>query len=121
MSDGPGGSQEERSGPDPAHPAEPHRTGTSGTADPTDTRAMVEEHEREAQEEDHVGLVGGPSHLGVPGPPLDRRAPFYLGFFGGLGALTAWWLGTTILAIGSTLLLIVVALFLGLVISADDV
>lgn len=111
MSGGPGGSEEERSGPDPAHPAEPHSSGTSGTGDPTDTRAMVEEHEREA-EEDHVGLVGGPSHLGEPGPPLDRRAPFYLGFFGGLGALTAWWLGTTILAIGSTLLLIVVALFL---------
>ncbi|MBU2074792.1 MAG: AI-2E family transporter [Actinobacteria bacterium] len=74
---------------------------------------MVEQHEEEAVEGDsHVGLVGGPEHLGTPGPPLDRRAPFYLGFFGGLGALTAWWLGTTILAIGSTLLLIVVSLFL---------
>ena len=104
MSHGPGGSEQERPGPDHSPDAAP--------ADPTDTRAMVEEHEQESHEEDHVGLVGGPSHLGEPGPPLDRRAPFYLGFFGGLGALTAWWLGTTILAIGSTLLLIVVSLFL---------
>lgn len=107
MSSGPGGSEEERPGPgseDPDRRAD-------GTED--ETLAMVEEHERESAEDDaHVGLVGGPSHLGHPGPPLDRRAPFYLGFFGGLGALTAWWLGTTILAIGSTLLLIVVSLFL---------
>ena len=88
--------------------------GSGSPQDPgQDTLAMVEEHEREAAEGDaHVGLVGGPEHLGAPGPPLDRRAPFYLVFFGGLGALTAWWLGTTILAIGSTLLLIVVSLFL---------
>ena len=107
MSSGPGGSEEERPGPgseDPDRRAD-------GTED--ETLAMVEEHERESAEDDaHVGLVGGPSHLGHPGPPLDRRAPFYLGFFGGLGALTAWWLGTTVLAIGSTLLLIVVSLFL---------
>ena len=101
MSDGPGGSEEERPGPPPA---------PAGSPDPTDTRAMVEQHEREAAE--HDGPAAGPAHLGTPGPPLDRRAPFYLGFFGGLGALTAWWLGTTILAIGSTLLLIVVSFFL---------
>lgn len=101
MSDGPGGSEEERPGPPPTD---------TGTPDPTDTRAMVEQHEREAAE--HDGPMAGPAHLGAPGPPLDRRAPFYLGFFGGLGALTAWWLGTTILAISSTLLLIVVSFFL---------
>ena len=55
---------------------------------------------------------GDREDLGTPGPPLDRRAPFYLGFFGGLGALTAWWLGTTLLSISSTLLLVVVSLFL---------
>ena len=107
MTSEPGGSDDQRSAgpqdsPDPRD-----------TRDPRDTVAMVEEHEQEAADDDaHVGLVGGPEHLGTPGPPLDRRSPFYLGFFGGLGALTAWWLGTTILAIGSTLLLIVVSLFL---------
>ena len=117
MSTGSGGPQDER--PDPA------RSRGQGSGDDRDhsrladdeTVAMVEDHEREAaegkgDEDAHVGLVGGPEHLGHPGPPLDRRAPFYLGFFGGLGALTAWWLGTTLLAIGSTLLLIVVSLFL---------
>jgi len=100
----PGGPEDEQ----PGGPQDP-----PDTPDTRDTVAMVEQHEEESVEGDsHVGLVGGPEHLGTPGPPLDRRAPFYLGFFGGLGALTAWWLGTTILAIGSTLLLIVVSLFL---------
>ncbi|WP_298758678.1 AI-2E family transporter [uncultured Nocardioides sp.] len=104
MTSQPGGPEDEQ----PGGPQDP-----PDTPDTRDTVAMVEQHEEEAVEGDsHVGLVGGPEHLGTPGPPLDRRAPFYLGFFGGLGALTAWWLGTTILAIGSTLLLIVVSLFL---------
>jgi len=117
VSTGSGGSQDER--PDPAllRDPEPARDHDHSRLADDETVAMVEEHEREAvdgdgDEDAHVGLVGGPDHLGHPGPPLDRRAPFYLGFFGGLGALTAWWLGTTLLAIGSTLLLIVVALFL---------
>ena len=69
------------------------------------------EESRPAGTED-VGAVGGPSYLGEPGPPLDHRAPFYLGFVGAAGALVAYWLLTNIAAIGSTLMLIVVALFL---------
>ena len=57
-------------------------------------------------------MVGGPSYLGEPGPPLDHRAPFYLGFVGATGALVSFWLLTHIEAVGSTLILIVVALFL---------
>jgi predicted PurR-regulated permease PerM len=49
--------------------------------------------------------------LGEPGQPL-RRSPFYLGFMGGLGALSAYWVTGRILAIGSVLILIVVAMFL---------
>lgn len=116
MSTGSGGPPDERPDPAPSRgPGSGDDRDHSRLAD-DETVAMVEEHEREAvgssDEDAHVGLVGGPDHLGHPGPPLDRRAPFYLGFFGGLGALTAWWLGTTLLAIGSTLLLIVVSLFL---------
>lgn len=115
MSSGSGGPEDERPGPAPSRHPESARDHSRLADD--ETVAMVEEHEREAvdgdgDEDAHIGLVGGPDHLGHPGPPLDRRAPFYLGFFGGLGALTAWWLGTTLLAIGSTLLLIVVSLFL---------
>ncbi|MEN8706721.1 MAG: AI-2E family transporter [Nocardioides marinisabuli] len=71
--------------------------------------APVEEREHDDEASDGSGSS---EDLGTPGPPIDRRAPFYLGFFGGLGALTAWWLGTTLLSISSTLLLVVVALFL---------
>ncbi len=50
--------------------------------------------------------------LGTPGVPFERHSPFYIGFFGGLGALLAFWLGSQMLAVSSVLLLIVVALFL---------
>ena len=63
-------------------------------------------------EESDAGVPTSKEYLGEPGPPLDRRAPFYLGFFGGLGVLVAVWLGTHVASIGSTLMLIVVALFL---------
>jgi predicted PurR-regulated permease PerM len=53
-----------------------------------------------------------PDDLGEPGPPLDRHAPFYVGFVGGLGVLVAFWLATNVAAIGSTLMLIVVSFFL---------
>ena len=65
-----------------------------------------------AENDDDVGAVGGPSDLGEPGPPLDHHAPFFVGFVGAAGALLAYWLLTNIAAIGSTLVLIVVSLFL---------
>lgn len=52
-----------------------------------------------------------PRPFGMPGSPLNH-SPFYIGFFGGLGALTAYWLGGRVLAVGSVLILIVVAMFL---------
>ena len=78
-------------------------------SDAATEEAPVEEQEHDDEASDRSGSS---EDLGTPGPPIDRRAPFYLGFFGGLGALTAWWLGTTLLSISSTLLLVVVALFL---------
>jgi predicted PurR-regulated permease PerM len=53
-----------------------------------------------------------PHDLGVPGKPLERHSAFYIGFFGALGALLAYWLGTQLLAISSVLILVVVAMFL---------
>ncbi|GAB3764366.1 putative PurR-regulated permease PerM [Nocardioides ginsengisegetis] len=47
-----------------------------------------------------------------PGDPLPRHSPFYIGFFGALGAILAIWLGHQILAVGNTLILVVVAFFL---------
>ena len=49
---------------------------------------------------------------GVSGKPISRHSPFYIGLFGGLGLFVAWWLGNQVLAIGSVLILIVVAMFL---------
>lgn len=66
----------------------------------------------EEQDDTKDGPVGGEGYLGEPGPPLDHHAPFFVGFVGGLGVLVAIWLATQIQAIGSTLMLIVVALFL---------
>jgi predicted PurR-regulated permease PerM len=61
-----------------------------------------------------VDTAAGPpaSPYGEPGPPIDRRAPFYVGFVGALGALTAYFLFQAILGIGSVLMLVVVSFFI---------
>jgi predicted PurR-regulated permease PerM len=46
------------------------------------------------------------------GGSLTRRSPFYLGFFGAVGALLAVFLGQQLLVVSSTIVLIVVAAFL---------
>ena len=51
------------------------------------------------------------SVYGEPGRPL-QRTPFFIGLTGGLGFALAWWLSGRIQAIGSVLVLILVALFL---------
>ncbi|MFC6286628.1 AI-2E family transporter [Nocardioides sp. GCM10027113] len=58
--------------------------------------------------------AAGDSHhdLGEPGQPFSRHSPFYIGFFGGAGALLAYWLGSQLLSISSVLILVVVAMFL---------
>src|SRR5262249_30227717 len=71
-----------------------------------------DDNKDETGDDEDQGARGGPAYLGEPGPPLDHRAPFFVGFVGALGALVAYWLATNIAAIGSTLVLIVVSLFL---------
>ncbi len=61
---------------------------------------------------DHPDHPEHPHYLGEPGAPFERHSPFYIGFFGALGALLAYWLGTQLLAISSVLVLVVVAMFL---------
>ncbi len=63
------------------------------------------------EEQDATEPVDEPEHLGEPGDPL-HHSPFYIGFFGALGALLAFWLGQQVMAIGSVLIMIVVSLFL---------
>lgn len=55
----------------------------------------------------------GPDRAVLPvGGSPGQRSPFLIGLYGGAGALVAYFLGAQILAIGSILILIVVALFL---------
>ncbi|GAA3665574.1 AI-2E family transporter [Nocardioides ginsengisoli] len=58
-----------------------------------------------------VGAADG-SPYGEPGKPFDRRSPFFYGFVGGLGALTAFAVFNALLGISSVLMLVVVAFFL---------
>ncbi len=81
--------------------------GSSNPADPGSTLDVDDD-----VDEGGPGIPVADDDLGEPGPPLDHRAPFYVGFVGGLGALVAIWLAMNIQAIGSTLMLVVVALFL---------
>lgn len=50
--------------------------------------------------------------FGRPGPRISRRSPFYLGFFGALGALLAWQLFNLLASASSVLVLLVVSLYL---------
>ncbi|WP_082564045.1 MULTISPECIES: AI-2E family transporter [unclassified Nocardioides] len=75
--------------------------------DAAERAELAEDEVEEHLEKHHVGE----RHLGQPGPPIGH-SPYYIGFFGGLGLLTAYWLGQQVLAIGSTLVLVVVSMFL---------
>jgi len=59
-----------------------------------------------------VDADSDPTPYGTPGRPFDRRSPFFYGFVGGLGALTAFLLFKSLTAISSVLMLVVVAFFL---------
>jgi predicted PurR-regulated permease PerM len=80
--------------------------------------ALAEEVDEEVAEEidDRVEFLHDPEQspddLGTPGRPLNHRSPFMWGLLGGFGALVALWLGQMVLAIGSVLILVIVALFL---------
>ena len=50
--------------------------------------------------------------LGRRGRPFDRRAPYMMGLLGGLGLLTAYAASRILVSLGSTLMLIVVSLFI---------
>ncbi|MET0495956.1 MAG: AI-2E family transporter [Actinoplanes sp.] len=54
------------------------------------------------------------SRFGRPGPPLNKRNPFLVGFLGGLGALSAYGLYGGLRNAASILVLIFIALFLAI-------
>lgn len=71
-----------------------------------------DEAEAEADDGWETTVEDDGEDLGTPGRPFSRQSPFYMGFFGGIGALLAYFLGTLLLSIASVLILVVVALFL---------
>jgi predicted PurR-regulated permease PerM len=77
-----------------------------------DVADEIEEVDGDTPDDEAPGDDKGDGYLGELGRPLSRRSPFVWGFFGGAGFFIAWWLGGIITSIGSTLLLVVVALFL---------
>jgi predicted PurR-regulated permease PerM len=55
-----------------------------------------------------------PGAFGSPGRPVNRRSPFYIGLFGGLGLLAAYGLAQLLLGLSQVLTLVVISLFLAL-------
>ncbi len=56
----------------------------------------------------------GQPRYGVPGLPVSRAHPFYIGFMGAVGVLVAWWLLGLLGRLTSVLTLVGIALFLAL-------
>ena len=79
---------------------------------PDDPDQEMPEDPDDSDDDAALSTDSGGEYLGELGRPLSRRSPFVWGFFGGAGFFIAWWLGGIITSIGSTLLLVVVALFL---------
>ncbi|WTW97374.1 AI-2E family transporter [Streptomycetaceae bacterium NBC_01309] len=62
-------------------------------------------------DDDGKPLVPAP-RFGMPGRPLRRSSPFYIGFVGGLGLITAWFLAQAFAGIKDVLVLILISFFL---------
>lgn len=56
--------------------------------------------------------TGVGSRFGDPGQPLRRTSPFYIGFIGGLGLITAWILAQAVMGIQHVLIIILISFFL---------
>lgn len=92
-----------------ARHAETAAAQAEGAAEHAEVAASLAEaaaEHAEAHADDHR------DEFGEQGAPFEKRSPFYLGFFGALGALLAYFLWSALLGIGSVLILIVVSLFL---------
>ncbi|WP_225869004.1 MULTISPECIES: AI-2E family transporter [unclassified Nocardioides] len=85
------------------------RAAAAPDATPEELHDGVDEH---AGIDPAAAAAPAESPYGEMGQPFDRRSPFYYGFVGALGALSAFWLFKAVAGIGSVLLLVVVSFFL---------
>jgi predicted PurR-regulated permease PerM len=95
------------------------RPGTGTDAAPAADVAVEDVAEDAAEDAavEQAASAASPSSaavLGIPGAPLNRHSPFYVGFVGALGVLIAWGLLHVVTQLSSVLLLLVVSLFLAL-------
>jgi len=74
-------------------------------------RLRAEEEAEEFLRDSHPDETSE-ERYGPLGAPLKRHSPFYIGFIGAAGALIAFWIGQQIVAVGSVLVLVLVAIFL---------
>lgn len=79
---------------------------------PPATQDTADAADSETAEDEAAITTESPDSLGEPGPPLNHRAPFFVGLVGGIGFALAWWLFGLFEQIGSTLVLIIVAFFI---------
>jgi predicted PurR-regulated permease PerM len=93
--------------PDGVRDATPHTTPHT-MASPADSLAAPPSIERPAGEDAER------FPFGRPGRPLRRNSPFYLGFVGGLGVLTAYIVAQAILQARQVIVLIVVSMFIAI-------
>src|SRR6476620_8919513 len=75
----------------------------------SDSRAI---HEELLIHPDDEPEPGEENPFGVPGAPVSKHSPFYVGFWGGLGVLVAIFSGMAFQRIASVLILVIVSAFL---------
>jgi predicted PurR-regulated permease PerM len=105
-----------------ADPVSAERTqSASVAADPVSTERSDRKSPDSPDSPEAASAQAGPSStgsestsypLGTPGARLSRHSPFYIGFFGALGALLAWQLAGMLASARSVLLLLVVSMYL---------
>jgi predicted PurR-regulated permease PerM len=98
--------------------AEPRSIQEAGDADKAFRTTLVVDDGPEAAaraaEIEAETLRTGTTAIGPPGPPLNRRSPYLVGFLAAAGALTAYGLAHLLVLASSVLALIVLALFLAI-------
>jgi predicted PurR-regulated permease PerM len=95
--------------PAPKEDAKPARTKARTTPEDSLARAdelLIHPDDERASGEDNP--------FGTPGPPISRHSPFYVGFYGALGALLAILLGLVFRRMESVLVIVLVSMFLAI-------
>jgi predicted PurR-regulated permease PerM len=99
----------------PSVPAQAdHTSATVTTTDGADVAGAVSTEARpeSAGKTAVKPWTGIGSRFGDPGQPLRRSSPFYIGFVGGLGLITAWILAQAVMGIQHVLIIILISFFL---------